>query len=241
MMFHRLRPPHPAGSAILPLCCLSLLASPLHAADAAFFTQSSSEILAKVPHGTALPADADLKKLTALLLIDGTPWDDATRTRLEAYLKNGGGLVLIHDAITASGLFKGEVKRWEGGVPLFFSPIGREQDITKGISNFDVADEMMYGFELPQEAEVLATTWTPNRKHLKGTEPQPYVYGVSPTVWTLPFGNGRIVCIVPGKNGQTLKHPAILAMVDSALSWAGKQPAKPGDPTLAHELTYPPG
>src|SRR5690606_10068950 len=168
MMLQRFRTTHSAGSAILPLCCLSLLATPLLAADAAFFTQSPSEIIAKVPHGAQLPADAELKKLAAILLTDEKPWDDATRARLEAYVKNGGGLVLIHDAITASGLFKGEVKRWEGGVPLFFSPIGRTQDITTGISNFDVTDEMMYGVELPENAEVLATTWTPNRKHLKG-------------------------------------------------------------------------
>lgn len=240
-MFHRFRPTHLAGSTILPLCCLSLLTSPLHAAGSLFYTQSPSEILAKVPNGMEQPTDAQLKTLAAVLLTDGTPWDDATRTKLEAYVKRGGGLVLVHDAITASGLFKGEVKRWEGGVPLFISPIGRTRGITTGISNFDVADEMMYGFELPENAEVLATTWTPNRKHLKGTEPQPYVYGVSPTVWTMPFGDGRIVCIVPGKNGQTLKHPAILAMIDRALAWAGKQPAKAGDKTLAHELTYPPG
>lgn len=241
-MFHRFRPTHPAGSAILPLCCLSLLASPLHAAGAGFFIQSPSEILAKVPHGAELPADAELKKLAAVLLTDGKPWDDATRNKLEAYVKNGGGLVLVHDAIAASGLFKGEVKRWEGGVPLFFSPIGRTQDVTRDISNFDVADEMMYGFELPENAEVLATTWTPNRKHLKGTEPQPYVYGVSPTVWTMPFGDGRIVCIVPGKNGQTLKHPAVRTMIDRSLAWAGKQPpAKTDDKALAHQLTYPAG
>lgn len=222
---------------------LVLAASGGVACGKSFYVQSSAGLFSEISSRPDFPDEAELKKNDALLITAGGKWDEAEKARIEAYVKSGGGIVLVHDAITASGLVKGEPRRWDGRVPLFFTPRGREDFVTQGVSNFDVEDEMLQGFEINSEkSNVLATTWTPNRKHLKGEEPQPYVYGVSPMIWTQELGKGRIVAFVPGKNPETFKNPAIRAMLGRALAWAGKrgQGDAPGM-AEASALTYPPG
>lgn len=207
-----------------------------------FYVESAGEVFSGVSGHVDFPSEGELKKSDAVLISSAAKWDDAERGRIQSYVKSGGGLVLVHDAILASGLVKGEPRRWDGRVPLFFTPLGREDFITQGVSNFDVEDEMMQGFEIDSNDRVLSTTWTPNKKHLKGDEPQPYVYGVSPMIWTQEVGAGRIVFFLPGKNPETFKNPAIRALLGRALAWAGKggEADAPGkvDATV---LTYPPG
>ena len=225
------------------LAGLALLCGNVFAANPVFRVRSAVPVVKGIPHQDSLPGEVELKETAALLVTGGAGWDDAAKARIDRYVRDGGGLVLVHDAITASGFVTGEVKRWAGGVPLFFTPAGRQQPVTGGISNFDIEDEMFYGFPLPDGAEVLATTWTPNRKHLKGTDPQPYVYGVSPVIWTMPHGKGRIVCFVPGKSAATLGHPAIRTLLARALAWAGgKDDIGSFSPDVpAETLTYPKG
>ena len=192
---------------------------------------------------SAFPGPEDLKKGGAVLLSGKEPWTAAQKGSIEAFVESGGGVVLLHDAIAASGWVQGNVQAWAGQVPLFFTPPGHEHPITRGVSNFDVADEMLHGFELPQTTNVLTTTWTPNKKHLKGTEPQPYIYGVSPMIWTAERGKGGVVFFVPGQNEETLKHPAIRTMLRRSLAWAAG--SKDIDVLSSKEdlasLTYPPG
>ncbi len=205
--------------------------------------QSDVPILPDVPHHESLPDAAALEGKSAVLLTSGEAWSDTFRGLIQDHVTAGGGLVLVHDAITASGWTEGEPRRWEGPVPLFYTPLGREHPITRGISNFDVNDGLFHGFGLPAGADVLTTTWTPNRKQLKGTEPQPYVYGVSPMVWTETRGEGRVVFFVPGKEEETLRHPAVRTMLGRAMAWAAKLDEVDAlSPDVPPEtLTYPPG
>jgi putative membrane-bound dehydrogenase-like protein len=225
------------------LAMLAVLSGSALAAPPELFQQSKEPLIAGTTASAALPGDAELAKAKVVLLTGGAPWSAADRQRLEAYVEKGGGLVLVHDAIPASGWVEGEVSRWSGVVPLFFTPPGREDAVSSGISNFDIDDEMVYGLRTPQDAKVLATTWTPNRKHLKGTDPQPYVYGVSPMVWSQTKGKGRIVFFVPGKNEATWKHPAIRTMLRRSVAWASQNDKvdewSEKDDLAA--LVYPPG
>jgi putative membrane-bound dehydrogenase-like protein len=192
-----------------------------------------------VAHAT-LPSQEDLGNAEVVLLTGATAWTDPERKRIGSYVEQGGGVVLVHDAIPASGWVKGDPVRWAGTVPLFFTPPGRGHPLTAGISNFDLEDEMIHGFDVAAGPQVLASTWSPNRKNLKGTVPQPYVYGVSPVLWTENRGKGRIVYFVPGKRAETMVHPAIRAMLDRSLRWAaGKQVTPAADE--ADVLLYPPG
>lgn len=226
------------------LACASLCVTASSAAPGGpLYLQAPLELVPGQKSRPALPTVADLGKAGAVLVTQGGKWDEAAQKALAEYVEKGGGVVLVHDAITASGLVAGETKAWDGLVPLFFTPEGRKTPLTSGISNFDVEDEMIYGHEIPADAKVLATTWTPHRKNLKGTVPQPYVYGVSPLVWTFTKGKGRVVCFVPGKKEETLKHPAIRVMLGRALQTAAGEAAVDAlsqKQDLA-TLTYPPG
>ncbi|WP_367875109.1 PVC-type heme-binding CxxCH protein [Luteolibacter sp. Populi] len=223
------------------IAALLLAVSGAHAAPPVFYLQSKEPIGDSATR-EPMPGDADLQKADAVLLTNGT-WTAEERARIAAYVARGGGVVLVHDAIAASPWTKGEVKRWAGEVPLFFTPPGREDLVTKGVSNFDIADEMFHSLEPEPGAKVLATTWTPNKKHLKGTDPQPYVYGVSPMIWSQEHDKGRVVFFVPGKNAETLKHPAIRAMLRRSLSWAAKceNPDEFNTKEDLASLAYPPG
>jgi len=211
-----------------------------------YYIQAEAEIVPGQPVHAGLPSKAELDQAGAVLITQGGKWDEAARENIVDYLAKGGGVVLVHDAISASGLVGGEARPWAGNLPLFYTPQGRKSPLTAGISNFDIEDELLHGFNVADSADVLVTTWTPNRKHLKGTEPQPYVYGVSPLVWTFPSGKGRVVCVVPGKSGATFQHPAMRVMLTRALGWAaGKEDPKDLDalcqPQDLAALTYPPG
>ncbi|MCW1884419.1 ThuA domain-containing protein [Luteolibacter flavescens] len=189
------------------------------------------------------PTAADLSKAKVILLSAGEKWTDDQRRLIEAFVEKGGGVVLLHDAIPASGWVKGEVTHWSGTIPLFFTPPGREHPLTKGISNFDIEDEMIHGLDVPAGDHVMTTTWSPNRKNMKGTVPQPYVYGVSPVVWTEAKGKGRVVYVVPGKTEATRSHPAIRTLLRRSLLWAAGEDQV--DELSSKEdlaaLVYPPG
>jgi putative membrane-bound dehydrogenase-like protein len=220
-----------------------LLASPADAASFPVFAQGAA---GEQDHSAFFQLIRGREGGSVLRSFDNTrrePWTAAQKQRIEAFVEKGGGVVLVHDAIAASGWVQGNVQGWEGQVPLFFTPPGNRHPVTEGISNFDVRDEMLYGFELPQTTNVLATTWTPNKKHLKGTEPQPYIYGVSPMVWTAERGKGRVVFFVPGQSKETLEHPAIRTMLRRSLAWAAgsKNVDELSTKDDLASLVYPPG
>ena len=212
----------------------------VHAAPPMFV---QAEALEGATPKMAFPSAAELSSSKVILLSGGERWSDDQRRQIETFVENGGGVVLLHDAITASGWVKGETVRWSGTVPLFFTPPGREHPLTKGISCFDIEDEMIHGLEVAAGDHVLTTTWSPNRKHLKGTVPQPYVYGVSPVVWTDNRGKGRVVYFVPGKRPETRSHPAIRTMLRRSLLWAAGE-EKVDELSTKDDLAalvYPPG
>ncbi|WP_035607442.1 PVC-type heme-binding CxxCH protein [Haloferula sp. BvORR071] len=230
------------SSGLSRLTAILLAISSAHAAAPEFYLQSKEAIAGASSAHEAMPADADLQKADAILVTKGQ-WTPEERERIRGYAEKGGGVVLVHDAIPASPWAKGELQRWAGEVPLFFTPPGREDAVTKGVSNFDINDEMFHGLEPEKGSKVLATTWSPNKKHLKGTDPQPYVYGVSPMIWSQEVGKGRVVFFVPGKNAETLTHPAIRAMLRRSLSWSAKRDNVDEFNTKEDlaTLVYPPG
>ena len=241
--FNRPMKPQPFPAIARVIAMLFAALGVAAAAPAELHLQGREGLISGVPVRDGMPSEAELAKLDAVLLSAASPWTAEERSRLDDYVGKGGGLVLVHEAISASGWVNGEVRRWAGQVPLFFTPAGREDPVTKGVSNFDLEDEMLHGFTTEAGAKVLATTWTPNRKHLKGTDPQPYVYGVSPMIWSQEKGKGRVIFFAPGKNTESFKHPAIRTMLRRSIAWAAKRDSvdewsEAGD--LA-ALVYPPG
>ncbi|MEO5917214.1 MAG: PVC-type heme-binding CxxCH protein [Luteolibacter sp.] len=228
---------------LAPVCLALGISFTATAAPNASRVYSSMEMVPALKSDAGFPTETNLQPSPAVLLSKGEPWSESEKACVEAYVNAGGGVVLVHDAILASGLVKGEAKKWSGTLPLFFTPPGREQSISHGISNFDIETEMIHGIEPRKESQILATTWSPNQKHLKGTVPQPYVYGVSPVVWTMEIGKGRVVCIVPGMDAATSGHPAMRTMFSRALAWAGRDAGADrfSNPEDVAKLIYPPG
>lgn len=167
----------------------------------------------------------------------------------------GRGLVVIDD-FTKSGpqvesgraLYGGVAELpaasdWRGQVPLFFTPPGMAQPVSAGVSNFEVNSGFTWNLSMDPAATVLATTWTPHRKNLRGGSPQPYVYGVTPVIWTLDNARGRTVSFNLSGT-EMLKNPALRALVLRSLAWAAKKPeaeisslCTPGE---IASLPYPP-
>jgi hypothetical protein len=98
------------------------------------------------------------------------------RAAVEAFLKRGGGIVVIHSAAVAkdhdwwksiiggSWVF-GTTKWKEGPMDLYYTENERLDDghpITKGASNFHVDDEIYYDMDISPDVRVLATSYTPN-------------------------------------------------------------------------------
>ena len=149
----------------------------------------------------------------------------------------GVGMVRMEEMVP-----RGETKIWKGTIPLFFTPPGREHGITQGISNYEVSGSVVWNREMDPAARVLATTWTPHQKKLRDGEPQPYVYGVSPVLWTLEIDGQRTVgCAVGG--GESLNNPAFRCMLMRALAWAAhREKVDTWCTTQEREaIRYPPG
>src|SRR5206468_1854813 len=101
----------------------------------------------KADSAMTFPTGAQLEATDVLVLYaqDGGNIGPADRENLEKFLKRGGGIVVIHDAVcgTDPQWFKtiiggsweyGHAKWHEGNVNIYF--VDQEHPITRGISNF---------------------------------------------------------------------------------------------------------
>lgn len=197
-----------------------------------------------------LPGASDIQDAEVLVFVGSRP----ETPNLADLAQSKRGLVVINDFAKAGsqvaecrsrfggGIALAEARKWEGSVSLFFTPPGRTHPISTGFSNFEVPSGFTWNLTIDPAATVLATTWTPHQKKLKSGEPQPYVYGVTPVLWTLEKGGIRMVGIALDGTAM-LKNPALCGLVARAIAWAAKR-EKLDDfctpPELA-SFAYPPG
>src|SRR5882672_10000794 len=122
----------------------------------------------KADGGTNFPSAEQLRQTDVLIIhaADGASINGIDRTNFEAFLRNGGGLVVLHDGIVgndpewfkmvAGGAWENGHAKWlEGEVGEYF--VDSEHPITRGVSNFDWNDEIYYELRMMPEAHVLAT------------------------------------------------------------------------------------
>ncbi|MFN7138098.1 MAG: PVC-type heme-binding CxxCH protein [Limisphaerales bacterium] len=159
------------------------------------------------------------------------------RVNLEKFLKRGGGIVVIHDAICGNdaswfqsiigGSWEhGKSKWFEGDIAFYFSD--REHPITKGASNFDFDDELYYDLHISPEARVLAATYAPDKRNTREGKMFPSVYDIVPQMWvyekTLAGGQPyRAFVSIPGHNHKTFSLPHYRAILLRGIAWAGKR------------------
>ena len=174
------------------------------------------------------------------------------RTRLEGFLKRGGGLVVIHagsvsrdpdwyKSIVGGSWRHGTTKFLEAPMSLYFTNI--PNPITKDISNFDLEDEIYYDMDIHPDATILATAYTPKAIDTKGRGNQEAqqraaeyvakhkgvnIYDIQPQIWTyeneLPGGERyRAFVHIPGHWNKNFMHTGVKAMILRGIAWAAKR------------------
>jgi len=186
------------------------------------------------------PTREELDKTDVLVLYasDGNNIAPEDQRNLERFMKRGGGLVTLHDAICgtnaawfktiAGGAKEHGVTNWSRGLTgLYFQDYAHP--ITEGVSNFDLTDESFYKLQLMPEAKVLATTFHTAKE-------------IVPQMWTYEQGRGRAFVSLQGHYYTNFSQPHYRGLLLRGIAWAGKRPV---DSLLRHEelasFQYPAG
>jgi type 1 glutamine amidotransferase len=97
-----------------------------------------------------------------------------------------------------------------------FSDLGREHEITGGISDFDLVTEQYWVVADPY-IQVLATTTQKVRPGDPWTEEI-----TSPAIWTRKWGNGKIFVITCGHNLEILLDENVHLILQRGFLWASR-------------------
>jgi putative membrane-bound dehydrogenase-like protein len=159
----------------------------------------------KVDGALEFPSAEQLAKADVLVMYaqDSGNITMEQRPVLEAFIKRGGGIVVIHTASVANkpdtspywksiiggSWVAGQTKWKEGPMDLYFTENQRldgGHPITKGASNFHFDDEIYYDMDISPDVRVLASSYTPNVK--EGKKPaaggKANIYDIQPQMWT---------------------------------------------------------
>jgi type 1 glutamine amidotransferase len=163
----------------------------------------------KVSGGNEFPTKQQLAETDVVILHSAEAGNitGEDRVNFEAYLQRGGGVVAIHGGavsrdpdwyktvIGGSWNFK-KTKYLEGHMSLYFTD--RENVIVRGISNFDLDDEIYYDMDMLPDAEILAAAYTPKPRQANDKPGEKInVYDIQPQIWTYEKDNRRaFVCLV---------------------------------------------
>ncbi len=196
---------------------------------------------ARVDAALQFPSAEQLENTDVLVMFAAEAGSIAGEQRVafDKFLKRGGGVVAIHDAVcgTNSQWFKtiiggawehGYSKWFEGEISLYY--VDRNNPITAGAANFDFDDEVYWNLHLMPEARILATSWEPDKRNTKGGRPYPHVYNVIPQMWSYEnklegaTEGYRAFASIPGHKYSSFNLPHYRATLLRGIAWAGKRP-----------------
>src|SRR5688572_446854 len=122
------------------------------------YTKLLNERGAKATGKQGFPSAQELENTDVLVmfLAEGGTVSPEDRANLDKFLKRGGGIVTLHDAVCGTdaqwfktvigGAWEHRHSKWhEGEVGVYF--VDTEHPITKGVSNFDFKDEIYYDLD----------------------------------------------------------------------------------------------
>lgn len=155
------------------------------------------------------------------------------RTDLVNVLKRGKGAIVLHHALAnyqgwdewlriAGGRFRlgeteqGGVKRpastWKDDVSFRVKIADKKHPVTRGLDDFDVVDETYGDFDvLPSVKPLLKTDESTSGKII---------------AWAHVYGRSRVVTIQGGHGPSAWQNPSFRRLLDQALRWAARRPAK---------------
>ena len=210
---------------------------------------------AKVDGALVFPTAEQLENTDVLVMFcaNGGYIEGEQRAYFEKFLKRGGGLVVLHDAVLAREphWFKTIIGgAWENGVAKYFEGdntyyyVNTEHPITKGASNFAINDEVYWDLHMMPDAQILQASMQPVRPargaapppldSARGAQsdsrsaPEPAIGKLIPQMWVyehqLPGGQPyRAVVSLLGHNFSTFSSPHARAIFLRAIAWAGRR------------------
>jgi putative membrane-bound dehydrogenase-like protein len=189
------------------------------------FLKDWSELLkargAVVDGAMQFPTAEQLEKTDVLVLFaaEGGTVAPEDRVNLEAFTKRGGGIVAIHDSVCGKDpqWFKTVIGgAWEHGKSKFLhGTLGiyvqdYPHEITRGMANFMMDDEIYWDLHLMPEAKVLATAFrTPHE--------------ITPQMWVYEKDNYRAFVNIQGHQYASFSLPHYRALLLRGIAWAGKR------------------
>lgn len=129
------------------------------------------------------------------------------------FVRGGKGFVGIHGTGWSIGgeaiaLCGGHANWHPPGLEFTVNVDDREHQITRGIGDFDVNDEI-YMSAWDPSVHVLATATWSERKH--------------PMAWTHAYGTGRVFFTTLGHGPGTFENPSVLKLLGNAATWAASR------------------
>jgi putative membrane-bound dehydrogenase-like protein len=212
--------------------------------DGPLFLTNWSRLLtdhgAKVDGAIGFPSAAQLDATDVMVMYcaEGGAIHGEERTRLEHFLKRGGGLVAIHDSVCGDdpqwwktilgGAWEDQHSKWHlGDTALYFTDYAHP--ISDGVANWNFDDEIYWDLQLTPEARILCSAYVPDKRHTKAGRPLPSIYEVAPQMWTLerklpgataPY---RAFVSIPGHRTKSFDFLPFRAVLLRAIAWAGKR------------------
>ena len=197
---------------------------------------------AKVESALTFPTAEQLERTDVLVMFcaNGGYIEGEQRVYFEKFLKRGGGIVALHDAVLArephwfKTIIGGE---WENGVARYFEGdntyyyVNTEHPITKGAANFTIDDEVYWALHMMPNVQVLASTMQPVRPPKPGAPPpEPAIGKLIPQIWMyenqLPDGKPyRAFVSLLGHYFSTFSSPNARAVFLRGIAWAGQRDA----------------
>jgi type 1 glutamine amidotransferase len=211
------------------------------------WTKLLSERGAVVDGAKRFPTAEELAKTDVLINYssDGANHTPEERALLDAYVKRGGGIVVIHDGMCGSdslwyasviGGAKQHGERNSRHEVMKFHIEDTANPIVKGIPDFDFDDEMFFLLRaegLAPGADGKPQMWTYGLKvspeiHVLATTPDPQG-AIVPQLWTyehtapggVPY---RAFVTLEGHSAASFNVPQYQTILLRGIAWAGKHP-----------------
>ena len=128
------------------------------------------------------------------------------------FVERGKGLIGIHGTAwwiggKAADLIGGHANWHPPGSTFTVNVIDQDHQITQGISDFEVDDEI-YMSAYDPKIQILATAEWSNKQH--------------PLAWTKTYGNGRVFYTALGHGPGTFQNETMQQLMINAVRWAGQ-------------------
>jgi type 1 glutamine amidotransferase len=185
------------------------------------------------PQANALVASPEVNRYDVLVFYD--LYDTISAVQQEAYtalLKKGASMIFLHHALvsyqnwpefikivggqyhTSPVIVNGDTLKanYEHAVSMPVKIEDKKHPVTRGISDFDIVDEVYGGVEiLPRVKPLLSTTHPNSMRYLS---------------WINHYGNSDVIYIQLGHGPSAYSNPNFRKLIQQAIEWSAKQSQK---------------